>query len=271
MAHFLVIANETVGSKALLDTLRATADPETDRISVVAPVSEPRQGYVVYEGTRRTSARRRLDRTLEALREAGLPANGFVYETGPVQAAKDALAQLMPPVDRIIVSTHAPESSGWLRRNVVEEIRRAVNVPVDHVIGEERGGEPNILVVANQTVLSDELMARIRARAAEGGASFLIVSPQDDREGDDESAADLRMRQALTELRGEGIDVHGMIVHPDPFTAVRQMTHDERIDEIIVSTFPGERSGWLRRDLVGRLRKETGLPIEHIISTSTPS
>jgi len=60
-------------------------------------------------------------------------------------------------------------------------------------------------------------------------------------------------------------------VHPDPYTAARQTVHDERIDEIIVSTFPGETSGWLRRDLVARLRKDTGLPVEHVISTSTPS
>ena len=70
---------------------------------------------------------------------------------------------------------------------------------------------------------------------------------------------------ALSALRSEGIDVHGQIAHPDPFTAAMQAVHDERIDEIIVSTFPGERSGWLRRDLVGRLRSESGLPVEHVV------
>jgi hypothetical protein len=45
-----------------------------------------------------------------------------------------------------------------------------------------------------------------------------------------------------------------------------QEVHDERVDEIIVSTFPGEqRSSWLRRDLVGRLRSESGLPVEHVV------
>ena len=37
------------------------------------------------------------------------------------------------------------------------------------------------------------------------------------------------------------------------------------MDEIIVSTFPGQKtSSWLRGDLVNRLRKETGLPVEHV-------
>ena len=66
-------------------------------------------------------------------------------------------------------------------------------------------------------------------------------------------------------LRAEGLDVHGQIAHPDPFVATMEAVEDERIDEIIVSTFPGERSGWLRRDLVGRLRSETGLPVQHVV------
>ena len=41
---------------------------------------------------------------------------------------------------------------------------------------------------------------------------------------------------------------------------------DERVDEVIVSTFPGERSGWLRRDVVERLRKDAGVPVEHVVS-----
>ena len=48
-------------------------------------------------------------------------------------------------------------------------------------------------------------------------------------------------RAALATLRGEGIDVHGQIAHPDPFTAAMQEVQDERTDEIIVSTFPGEQ------------------------------
>ena len=119
-------------------------------------------------------------------------------------------------------------------------------------------------MIANQTVVSDELLDRIRKRAAQGPASFLIVSPQSDDE--EHADADRRLRRALSELRGEGIDAHGQVVHPDPYTAALQVVNDERVDEIIVSTFPGERSGWLRRDLVERLRKDTRLPVEHVIS-----
>ncbi len=266
MAHVVVIANETAASKTLLDEVRGEASESGDRVTVIAPVNEPRQGYVVYEDTRRASAGRRLDKTLTVLREAGIPAQGFVVETDPVQAVKDALAQLEPQVDEVVVSTHPPQTSGWMRRDVVEEIRRLVDpIPVKHVIVDSalEGGDVNVLVIANRTIVSDELLDRIRRRANEGPASFLLVAPQGDAADED---ADRRLRLALSELRGEGIDAHGQVVHPDPFTAAIQATQDERIDEIIVSTFPGEKSGWLRRDLIARLRKETGLPVQHVVS-----
>jgi hypothetical protein len=206
-----------------------------------------------------------MERTLTALREAGFSAQGFVVDTGPVQAAKDALAQLEPKVDRIVVSTHGAERSGWMRRNVVEDIERASGgVPVTHVTVESDPDEQtNVLVVANQTVVSGELLDRIRERAKQGTTGFLLVVPQGD---DDSGDAGRRLRLALTELRGAGINAHGQIVHPDPYTAAVNAVHDESIDEIIVSTFPGERSGWLRRDLVARLRKDTGKPVDHVVS-----
>ena len=67
-------------------------------------------------------------------------------------------------------------------------------------------------------------------------------------------------------LRVEGIDVHGQLVDPDPVTAALNATTDERVDEIIVSTFPEATSGWLRRNLLERLKTETGLPVDHVVS-----
>ena len=82
------------------------------------------------------SAGRRLEKTLKALREQDLLAQGFVVETGPVQAVKDALVQLEPKVDEIVVATHGEERSGWMRHDVVGEIERIAGVPVKHVVVE---------------------------------------------------------------------------------------------------------------------------------------
>ena len=131
-----------------------------------------------------------------------------------------------------------------------------------------RSGRANVLVIANETVLGEPLLDRIRQRAAEGPVGFLIVCPQSDPTSSEHPEAERRLRAALTTLRDEGIEAHGQIAHPDPYTAAMQIVEDERVDEIIVSTFAGERSGWLRRDVVDRLRKDAGVPVEHVVAVS---
>jgi hypothetical protein len=267
--HVLVIANETVAGRSLIEAIERRRKDGPVRVTVITPVNQPNEGYVVYEDTRRAAAGRRLEQTLKALRAAGIPASGLVVETDPVQATRDAIAQLEPPPDEIVVSTHPQQRSGWLRRDVVERIKDAADGrPVEHVVVDlerESDGEANVLVVANETVVGEPLLEKIRERANKGPASFLIICPQSDANSASHPEAERRLRRALTILRGEGIDAHGQVAHPDPFTAAAQAVRDERVDEIIVSTFPGEKtSSWLRGDLVNRLRKHTNLPVEHV-------
>jgi hypothetical protein len=265
VTHLLVVANETVDAKMLREALAARGNDL--HVTVVSPVNEPKRGYVVYTDTRRASARRRLERALGHLREAGISADGYVVEADPAAAVRDALSQLEPPVDEILVSTHPEEKSGWLRRNVLDQIRASAgDVPVEHLVAGPGGpDEKNVLVIANETVLGEPLLEKIRERAAAGPASFLIMSPQSDPNAGEHPEAERRLKRALGQLRGEGIDVHGQVAHPDPFSAAMEAVHDERVDEIVVSTFEPLSSGWLRKDLVERLRKETGLPVEHVI------
>ena len=243
MRHVLVIANETVAGQSLIDALKRRTEHGPLRVTVITPVNQPREGYVVYEDTRRAAAGRRLERTLEALREAGIHASGLVVEADPVAALRDALAQLEPRPDEIVVSTHPRQKSGWLRRNVVERMARAAEgLPLEHVVvdlEQEADGESNVLVVANETIVGEALLDKIRERAKQGPTAFLLISPQSDVSASAHPDAERRLRRALTVLRGEGIEAHGQVAHPDPFTAAAQAVQDERIDEIIVSTFPG--------------------------------
>jgi hypothetical protein len=267
--HLLVVANETVTGRKLIEAVESHRG-EGLRVTVIAPVNQPEHGYVVYEDTRRAAAGRRLDRTLAQLRGEGIPAHGLVVETDPVTAVRDGLAQLEPPVDAIIVATHPQQKSGWLRKNVIDRIRDvAGDRPVEHIVVDVTAetGQRNVLVIANETVFGKPLLDKIRERAAEGNASFLIISPQSDPSEGSHPDAERRLRRAVAELRGEGIDAHGQVAHPDPFTAAQEAMQEERVDEIIVSTFGPEKSGWLRRDLVERLRGE-GVPVEHVIATS---
>jgi hypothetical protein len=265
--HVLVIANETVAGSHLIEVLE---EQKPDLVTVICPVSQPQEGYVVYEDTRRASAGRRLDRTLSRLREDGIAAHGLVVDANPVDAARDALNQLEPPPTAIVVSTHPREKSGWMRKHVVQKIQKvARDIPVEHVVVDlaaEDSGVANVLVVANETVVGEALLDRIRERARSSPATFLLVCPQSDPTEAPHPDAERRLRRALSLLRADGLDAHGQIAHPDPYAAAMHAVQDERIDEIIVSTFPGEAgSSWLRGGLVERLAKDTGLPVQHVV------
>ncbi|MGH3072754.1 MAG: hypothetical protein ACRDNB_10870 [Gaiellaceae bacterium] len=264
----LVVANETLTGDELLDAVRARVADSDAIVVVIAPVNAPREGYVVYDNTRRAAAGRRLDRTLAQFREAGIAAAGHVIDNEPLAAVKDAIAIEEP--DELIVSTHPEAKSGWRRRNLLDEIRKAAgSIPVEHVVSDvaARTGAQNVLVVANETVLGEPLLARIREKArSDEGTSFLIISPQSDPERAEHPEAERRLRQMLTQLRSEGIEAHGQVAHPDPYTAAMNAVRDERVDAILVSTFPEERgSSWLRRDLVGRLESDAKVPVEHVV------
>lgn len=258
--HILVLANETVVGRTLIDALRRRAEAGTIRVTVIAPQNDPRAGYVVYNESRASAAERRLRRTLDLLHQAGIAARGAVVDPDPLQALKDAIYTYRP--DEIIISTHPDASSGWLRRNLVERARSATSIPIEHVVVdfESAREQAHVLVIANQTIVGDDLLEAIRQRSLQSPAHFTLVAPAD------EPGADGRLRVALARLAEAGVDASGHLGDGDPFTAALNAVHDERIDEIIVSTFPKASSGWLRRDLVGRLAGATKVPVKHVVT-----
>ena len=211
--HVLVVANETLAGEELLDAVRHRAEEGPISAVVIAPVNEPSAGYVVYRNSRRATAGRRVDRMVAELQAAGIPAHGDVFEGGPVAAVEDVLE--LEDIDELIVSTHPEEKSGWLRKkNVLDQLRRlAGDRPFQHVVSDvtARSGRANVLVIANETVLGEPLLDRIRQRAAEGPVGFLIVCPQSDPTSSEHPEAERRLRAALTTLRDEGIEAHGQI------------------------------------------------------------
>ena len=63
----------------------------------------------------------------------------------------------------------------------------------------------------------------------------------------------------------------GMIGDPDPYTATMNALELFKVDDIVISTLPKERSGWLRSDLIERVGHATTVPVEHVVVTSTPT
>jgi molybdopterin-guanine dinucleotide biosynthesis protein A len=259
--HVLVVANETVAGRTLIDLLKERAAEGPIRVTVVSPQNDPPAGFVVYEESRRSSAERRLRRTLDLLHEAGIAARGAVVDPDPLQALRDAVHEYRP-VDEVVISTHpGAVRSSWLRAGLVDRARKAVDVPVTHVevdLASPRE-RAHVLVIANQTIVGRPLLAAIRERASSAPAEFTLVAPAD------QPGVQRRLEQALARLHEAGIEATGHIGDPDPVTAALNAVHDEQVDEIIVSTFPEATSGWLRRGVVDRVQEGTNLPVTHVV------
>jgi hypothetical protein len=262
--RILVVANETVAGRPLLDAVKrhAPAQPGELDIHVICPQNAPKHGYVIYDEHVRKAAENRLEITLAELKEEGIDAEGAVMDPDPYHATMDGIAHY--GADEVIISTHPSTRSGWLRRDVVHRIRSDSGLPVTHVVVDldaDRAHRISTLVVANQTVGGRPLIDLLEKKAKESPRRFVVVVPQG--EGTSEEAAE-RLGHTLGRLRGAGLEATGQVLDPDPFTAIQNALQFYRVDEIVISTFPDEKSGWLRMNLVERTRASTSLPVEHV-------
>jgi len=131
--RILVVANETVGGRELLDTVTRKSADIDERVLVVCPaLNSPIRHWVSDEDEARAAAQDRLDRSLETLRAAGVDAAGEIGDGDPLQAIADAVRTFAP--DELIISTHPEGRSHWLERGVVDRARERFAVPVTHVV-----------------------------------------------------------------------------------------------------------------------------------------
>jgi hypothetical protein len=131
----LVVANETVAGKALLEEIRGRCAGRASEIFVVVPaMASSRLDHLAHDVDGAIAeARERLNASLREMAAAGLRARGDVGDHhDPNAAIEDALREFA--ADEVIVSTHPPERSKWLERGVVENARRDVPLPVTHVV-----------------------------------------------------------------------------------------------------------------------------------------
>ena len=268
MKRILVVANETVAGKPLIDAVLARAGGEGVDVHVICPQNQPRHGYVIYESMVREATENRLQMTLALLREAGIEAHGELMDPDPYSAVMDAVGQ--QDYDEIVVSTHPETRSGWLREGLVDRVKRASRRPVEHVVVDldaERDDVKRTLVVANQTVASEELLSVLRRKAESETRRFIVICPQEvDNGSEDGQDAAERLAHTLSQLQDAGLEAVGQVVHPDPYTAIQNALQFYAPDEIVISTFPETRSGWLRGDLISRVQASTGKPVEHVVS-----
>jgi len=135
MSRVLVVANETVEADELLAELRRIEDERTSIFAVVAPAVAADHGVrgSWSQAGAIDAAQERLDRTLAVLRSEGLECDGWVGDMVPYAAVRDAVERF-GKVDLIVISTHPATRSRWLKKDLVEQVRRHFHVPVVHVV-----------------------------------------------------------------------------------------------------------------------------------------
>lgn len=125
----------------------------------------------------------------------------------------------------------------------------------------------SILVVANRTADSDELLAALKEHAERHPTMFTLLVPAPAAGLAGREAGEDVLKRALTALRGAGLEVDGSVGHHDPIAAVSDVWDPKRFDEVIVSTLPGAASRWLQVDLPHRVARITDVQVTHVIAS----
>src|SRR5438270_2108319 len=123
----------------------------------------------------------------------------------------------------------------------------------------------SVLVLANVTATSDELLQALQARAAREPMSFMLIVPATSL-GGGRQAAKQQVLDAVERLRAAGLEAEGGIGDGDPMIAVTETWDPRRFDEIVIPTLPSAVSKWLQTDLPHRVAKLTGAPVTHVVS-----
>jgi membrane protein implicated in regulation of membrane protease activity len=131
--RILVIANETVGGERLRDEISSRSEGYDEHVLVVTPaLNSHLRHWASDEDNARLEAQKRLDASLDRLRNGGIDAKGEVGDAEPLQAMEDALRLF--GADEIIISTHPEGRSHWLEKGIVETARERFAVPITHVV-----------------------------------------------------------------------------------------------------------------------------------------
>jgi hypothetical protein len=265
----LVVANETLAGRDLLDAVKERADEDV-RFVLCVPLSRPKAGLVVYDDAAYDAAQTRVDLALEVIRDMGIRAIGEVGDPDAYTATIDAVREYRP--EEIIISTYPETRSGWLRRDLVERVGDATGLPVTHCVQDiDSEGLPFhvTLAVANRTASGNELLEALKTKADEAGGEkrqlFIVVVPQEGGAGSATRRARTRLKLVVDRLRVRGLYAAGLVGDPDPYTAVVNTLQYFRVDDIVISTFAETKSGWLRSDLIERVRRVSGKPVEHVV------
>jgi GABA permease len=126
--------------------------------------------------------------------------------------------------------------------------------------------EYSVLVVANVTAASDELLEALRARAEADPTRFTLLVPATGGGRGGREAAKERLARALERMQQAGLKAEGSVGDSDPVAAVHDAWDPKKYDEIFVSTLGTGASKWLQVDTPRRIERMTGVSVTHVVA-----
>ncbi len=272
MKPLLIFLNEVAGGRKLLAATRERAE-EASYVVVVAPQNQPVAGQLIQPEEAREAARSRVEVTLAVLEEFGIEAVGEVMDPDSDLALGDAIRSHRP--SEVLLSCLYDTRFGLTRKDLVEWAAHEfgpeteiTHIPVRIEDDSIRQDLTHTLVVANQTLSDPELAKRLIEMAAERPHRYTIIAPE--TEGVSGGALTRNLAALMAQLYREDVDATGQPMSPDPFSSVENAIAHYRVDDILISTLPGEQSRWLADDLVGKVREITDKPVAHHESGASP-
>jgi GABA permease len=138
-----------------------------------------------------------------------------------------------------------------------------------------------VLVLANETADSVELLDELRRLGADSATSYYVVVPASPVETGaaathgpldvaeaTQQAAEARLQYTLSALRSENLEADGALGDYRPLRALADGVETFGPDQIVIATLPPEYSVWHRFEVVDRARAEySTLPVTHVVAT----
>lgn len=285
----LVVANETIASRTLVQQIKHRAEEGYWRFTVAVATSSRDH----------RAAERRLSVALSVLAEAGVDASGLVVEGDPETAVKKVM--LDEPVSELMVATYPTGRSRWMDHDLVDRLRKTTGLGVTRVVvTPQEAAEPmtaagvlQLSVVANAAIGSDALLAALRERAdlsapGEGPSALkrwsgrvgpqsqvaiavTLLAPLDlagpgwtgDAEGQRGAAVD-RVRATIDRLQADGIQAKGEVLDGDAADAARIAHTAHGAESVMVVPVRGVED-WDREETAESIRAAAGpVPVDLI-------